>query len=134
MRVVGCFLEYKGKFVILLRQAHKPEGGTWALPSGKVEAGETDIEAVIRELAEETGYKASPEELAHLGEFVFTTSTGAPYTYVVYRLKLQQPHVIQLERAAHAAYKWTSAEVCYNRPDLIVGLHELLRQFQYVRQ
>lgn len=55
LRVVGCFLEYEGKFVLLHRHAHKPNGGTWGLPAGKVEPGESDTAAVLRELWEETG-------------------------------------------------------------------------------
>ena len=63
MRVVGCFLEYDGKFVLLLRHVHKADGGTWGLPAGKVEPGESDETAMLRELYEETGYKALPKEL-----------------------------------------------------------------------
>jgi len=50
MRVVGCFLEYNDKFVIVLRHAHKPDGNTWGLPSGKIEQDENDTEAVLREI------------------------------------------------------------------------------------
>jgi acetyl-CoA carboxylase carboxyl transferase subunit beta len=71
MRVVGCFLEFENKFVVLLRHSHKPEGNTWALPGGKVEPGETDEQAVIRELYEETAYKAQTDELQKLGEYRF---------------------------------------------------------------
>ena len=39
MKVVGCFLEYDGRFVIVHRHAHKVDGDTWGLPGGKVELG-----------------------------------------------------------------------------------------------
>src|SRR4051812_17720201 len=104
MRIVGCFLEYRGKFVILYRRSHKPDGNTWGLPSGKVEQEESDEEAVLRELNEETGYKASPSELEHVGNFPFISSDNKPYVYVTYRIKLKKPHDITLEQAAHANY------------------------------
>lgn len=75
MRIVGCFLEYDSKFVILLRHSHKPSGDTWGLPAGKVEAGEDDKTALLRELREETGYKADESELLHLGDFSFGDET-----------------------------------------------------------
>jgi 8-oxo-dGTP diphosphatase len=41
--------------LLLVRRGHEPEAGTWAFPGGHVEAGETLAQAVVREVAEETG-------------------------------------------------------------------------------
>jgi 8-oxo-dGTP diphosphatase len=127
VRVVGCFMLYQDKFVILLRHSHKPDGNTWGLPSGKVEPGESDEAAMLRELAEETGYHAQATELQHLGDYDFISSRGQAYTYVTYQLRLQKPHTIRLEDAAHSTYQWLSAEDCYAKPDLISGFHSLLK-------
>lgn len=132
MRVVGCFLEFENRFVLLLRHSHKPEGDTWALPGGKVEPGETDEDAIIRELQEETGYIASAQELHRLGEYKFATSENAPYKYIPFKLKLQAPHQIKLEQSAHTEYKWLTPEECFARTDLIKDLHNLLKLVGYV--
>ncbi|MFE1249802.1 NUDIX domain-containing protein [Streptomyces sp. NPDC058735] len=41
--------------------------GTWELPGGTVEPGESLQETVVRELAEETGLRARPEDVRLLG-------------------------------------------------------------------
>lgn len=41
--------------LLLVRRGHGRAAGTWAVPGGRVELGETVAEAVVRELFEETG-------------------------------------------------------------------------------
>jgi mutator protein MutT len=41
--------------LLLVRRGRGPAAGEWSVPGGRVEPGETVGEAVVRELAEETG-------------------------------------------------------------------------------
>lgn len=53
---------------VLLAQRGKIFGhDSWALPGGKIETGETAVEAALRELLEETGVNAKLER--HVGDF-----------------------------------------------------------------
>jgi 8-oxo-dGTP diphosphatase len=45
----------RGGCLLLIRRGHAPSRGRWSLPGGRVEAGETAQQALIREVAEETG-------------------------------------------------------------------------------
>jgi len=52
---VGAVVLDDGGRLLLVRRANPPAQGTWSVPGGRVEAGESDEQAVLRELAEETG-------------------------------------------------------------------------------
>ncbi len=43
-----------GRF-LMIRRGKEPDIGCWSVPGGRVEPGETDPEAVVREVLEETG-------------------------------------------------------------------------------
>ena len=49
--------------LLLIRRGHGPGDGLWSVPGGRVEAGETMAEAVVRELAEETGVEGVCDRL-----------------------------------------------------------------------
>ena len=44
-----------GAQLLMIRRGTEPEIGQWSLPGGRVEAAESVVSAVVRELAEETG-------------------------------------------------------------------------------
>jgi 8-oxo-dGTP diphosphatase len=41
--------------MLLVLRGHEPGKGLWSIPGGRIEPGETDQEAVVREVSEETG-------------------------------------------------------------------------------
>jgi 8-oxo-dGTP diphosphatase len=49
--------------ILLVRRRNDPGSGLWSVPGGRVEPGETDTQAVIREMAEETGLVVEPGPL-----------------------------------------------------------------------
>lgn len=60
--VVAAILEKNGKILLAQRPAHADQAGMWEFAGGKVEAGETQPEALIRELREELGIEAQPKQ------------------------------------------------------------------------
>lgn len=59
-RCVGGIAHDDQGRLLLIRRGHEPGAGLWSLPGGRVEPGETDKMAVIRELREETGLDVIP--------------------------------------------------------------------------
>jgi 8-oxo-dGTP diphosphatase len=53
--VVGVLRNHVNEILIAKRQDHQFMPGFWELPGGKIEPGESDQEAIIRELKEELG-------------------------------------------------------------------------------
>jgi 8-oxo-dGTP diphosphatase len=56
--------------ILVVRRARAPAHGLYTLPGGVVEAGETLMEAVAREVREETGMTVEPVALAGFREAV----------------------------------------------------------------
>lgn len=52
---VGAIISDAAGRLLLIKRGHEPGKGLWSLPGGRVEAGETDEQAVVREVLEETG-------------------------------------------------------------------------------
>ncbi|HEX4063823.1 MAG TPA: NUDIX domain-containing protein [Streptosporangiaceae bacterium] len=52
---MGAIISGSGGRLLLIRRGHEPGLGLWSVPGGRVEPGETDEQAVIREIREETG-------------------------------------------------------------------------------
>jgi ADP-ribose pyrophosphatase YjhB (NUDIX family) len=58
MKVIPCvgavIKDAEGR-LLLIRRGHEPGKGLWSIPGGRVEDGESDEDAVAREVLEETG-------------------------------------------------------------------------------
>ena len=132
IRVVGCFLHYQDTFLILHRRSDKPDANTWGLPAGKVQPNETDEVALLRELKEETGYEATPDELEFLGVHIYNFPEFT-LEFPTYRIYLNKPIDVQFQSSEHTEFKWVTPAECYAMPHetLIRGLPELMDSVGY---
>jgi 8-oxo-dGTP diphosphatase len=60
--VGGVITDDRGR-LLLIKRGHAPGAGLWSLPGGRIEPGETDAEALVREMREETGLVVEPGRL-----------------------------------------------------------------------
>lgn len=57
---VGAVVHDDRGRLLLIRRGHAPSAGLWSVPGGRVEPGELETDAVVRETAEETGLPVRP--------------------------------------------------------------------------
>ena len=86
--LVVCVWVYdgKGKLLLTRRAPEKTGAGTWENSGGAAQAGENSRQAIARELFEETGIRAEPEEF----EFLESSRDHCTH-YDFYCLKRETP-------------------------------------------
>ena len=85
IRVVAAVIIENGKVFLASRPENKPPAG-WEFPGGKVEKGESDAEALQRELTEELNWPVTPVKELYLLQnenltISFILATPEPGTY-----------------------------------------------------
>lgn len=103
------------------------------LPAGKVQLGETDAHAMIREIKEETGYNAKEEELHFLWLFSWKFSEYQ-LDFPTFQLKLKKSTLIKHNPYEHVEHKLVTAEECDAMTNLVPEFHDLLRKVSLVTQ
>lgn len=103
--VVSVFIEYDGEILMLHRHDHKPQGNTWGMPAGKVSDNEDMLDALIREVEEETGVKTKHENYKYF-EGYYVRYPDYDFTYHVYHLLLKEKPNVILQSNEHKDYKW----------------------------
>ena len=80
---VGALVLHEGR-VLLVERDQPPAEGTWALPGGSVELGESLVEAAEREVLEETGVVVRAGAVVHVFDAVVRDDDGrVRFHYVI---------------------------------------------------
>lgn len=80
-------------------------GSRWEFPGGKIEPGERDEDAVVREFEEEFGTAVAPRKLLCLGSFV---SRSGPRELAAWLVDLPEPFEYELHE--HEEVRWVEWE------------------------
>ena len=108
VQVVGAAI-VDGDRVLVARRSGGPYDGFWEFPGGKVEPGESDLSALIRECAEELGVAIMPQ--AFVGEVLLDgpVGGGAPgaSTMRVWWARIASGQLVAHE---HAELRWVGAD------------------------
>ena len=108
--VAAVIWDKSGK-ILLIRRGKAPRKGEWSLPGGKVEFGETLLEAVKREVLEETGLTVEVLGMIDVVESVREADAGSPdghYVLIDFGAKVVSGTAVAGSDAAEA--RWFTLE------------------------
>ena len=107
--------------LLLVRRGRAPAKGRWSVPGGRVEHGETLMEATVRELREETGLEGVCGPLIDWGEFFEGDHHSIVFDFEVTLVGDDQP----VAGDDATAVRWVDLPDV-GELDLVDGLAELL--------
>lgn len=133
--LVACVWVYDstGRVLLTRRAPEKTFAGTWENSGGAVKAGETSLQAITRELFEETGIQARPEEF----KLIDSGRDGNTH-FDYYCLRRDVPiEKIVLQPGETVDAKWAAFsevhEMIRRKQICHVIAHQFLRQEQLIR-
>ncbi len=95
----------QGEFLVLRRAADESFPGLWQPVTGGIHAGETAVEAAVRELAEETGLRPGSLYSANLLQSFYDPPTDGILTLPVFVAFVRADQPVRLS-AEHDAHQW----------------------------
>ncbi len=98
IRVVGAMIEQDGRYLITQRSPKGTLPLLWEFPGGRVEPGETDAQALARELGEEMGIAVEVGDRCIHVEHAYA---DYDIDFCVYRCRLARGPVRNLRVHAH---------------------------------
>jgi len=107
--VVSCYLEHDGQILLLLRQDHKSEGNKWGMPAGKIDQGESELKAIVRETREETGQEIPFDQFEYLSK-VYVRYPDYDFIYHMFKAQLTDRPQVVLSEGEHKDYQWIAPQ------------------------
>ena len=123
-----------GDRVLLVRRGGQPSSGKWSLPGGLVEMGETTVEAICRELAEECHLRIRIAGVAGVIDRIVRDEAGrVRYHYVlVDYLAYADSEAVTADNDAAEA-RWVEVDEV-ERLDVTEGLVDMIRRARRLRE
>lgn len=127
-RAAGCFCLCGDSLLLIQRQQLKSFAMHWAIPTGKIEQGETPRACMARELGEELGLKVEQTDLRPLSNFM-VEDQGTRFEYVSFALVLPYRPTLNLKIDEVHQANWVSIDQVLKRrvvPYFYNTLHDFL--------
>ena len=113
-----CFLECRDEILLILRGSEEEDklyAGMWNAAGGKLDNGETPLEAVVREVKEETGLTLPPGKFKHFRSYNMRYPEF-DFTNHVFRTRFLEKPITRVETKSHREHIWvTPRRALYRR-------------------
>jgi 8-oxo-dGTP diphosphatase len=109
--------------VLLVRRNQEPLMGQWSLPGGAVELGETLAQAIVREVAEETGLAVVPTTVLKAFDRIERDDTGRVrfhYVLVDFLCKVERMPEMLCAATDVSDARWASLETLRQSKEFIL--------------
>lgn len=124
---VGAVILHEGR-VLLVKRGGQPSAGKWSLPGGLVNLGETTVEAVRREVAEECALTIRVVGVAGVVDRVVRDADGrVRYHYVLVDYLAYPESGVAAAGSDAADVRWVEVERV-EELDITEGLVEMIRR------
>lgn len=107
--IVSCFVKKGDDILLLHRQKNKPQGDTWGIPAGKIDEVENLLDAIQRELKEETGISLTKDEIRYVDK-VYTRYPEFDFIFHMFYSEVPKNTVVKLSPTEHSEYIWIKPE------------------------
>jgi 8-oxo-dGTP diphosphatase len=122
---VGGILFNKHQQVLLIKRNQPPAQGLWSIPGGKLEPGETLVDACRREFYEETNLKVDVKQLVAVVE---RQLEGFHYVIIDFSVQLiGKDNCMLIAQSDVDEARWIALDDL-GQYDLVVGLAEIIRR------
>ena len=111
--------------ILLVRRGHGPAAGFWSVPGGRVEHGETLHEAVVREVAEETGVGVVVDHFLGWVERIDDAPNGPHFVILDFAVTVLDPDAPLVAGDDATEVAWTAFDDLGALP-LVPGLLDFL--------
>lgn len=125
LEVSSVFMEYDRKLLLLHRAACEFAPHTWCVPGGKLENGETAVEGVVREIAEELQLYPKAHELDYRRS-LYVRHPRFDYQLHLFVWQLQTRPSITLNPQEYQDYIWQHIDLMHEL-DLLEGQWEAFK-------
>ena len=108
--LVGGIVHHDGKILLLKRlNTKKFFSSNWEMPGGKLDSGESLVEAVIRETKEETGLDAGVSKVYNTWiDMIENNGTTEHIVEIDFILDVKNVSRVILSEKEHSEFKWVT--------------------------
>lgn len=127
VRCVGAVILDEDNRLLVVRRRNPPSAGAWSIPGGRVEPSESALDAVRREVLEETGLAVDVGGMLGIVDIADDDAPGTVFEVADYRCSVVgDPKPVAGDDATDA--RWVTGEE-FAALNLVPGLADTLRSW-----